>query len=209
MWVGFNHKIIEDNIIKQKISYLTPINLSPTDKSVVHETMRQTQQIGIECQQNYMQVTYDLAIAKIAFAIQSTEKPNFNNIFINLVDFHVMMAYFKAIVKFIEDCGLTHIMVESNLLAASSVNGFISGKYYNRCKRLHPLLSLGLQILHIEQFLKRNKIEITEDIIAYLTEFQTNKFAGDELLNKELSDILQQYFEYKQNTLMGAHEKTA
>lgn len=81
MWVGFNHKITEDTSIKQKISYLTSINLSPTDRSVVYETTRQAQQIGLECEQNYMQVTYDLAIAKVAFEIQSTEKPHFNNIF--------------------------------------------------------------------------------------------------------------------------------
>lgn len=69
MWVGFNHNITEDSSAKRKISYLTPINLSPSDKSVMYETMRQTQQIGIECQQNDMQMTYDLAMAKVAFAI--------------------------------------------------------------------------------------------------------------------------------------------
>lgn len=101
MWFGFNHKITFDNSAKQKNYYLTSINLSKTDKSVVYETMRETQQIGIEFEQNYIQVT--LAIAKVAFGIQSLEKPNFNNIFINMGAFHVMMAYFKAIGKFIDD----------------------------------------------------------------------------------------------------------
>lgn len=67
MWVGFNHNIIQDNSAKQKISYLTPINASPTNPSVVYETMRRSQQIARECQQTYMQVTYDLAITKIAY----------------------------------------------------------------------------------------------------------------------------------------------
>lgn len=36
MWVGFNSKIIpDDSINKQKVSYLTPINKSPTDRAVV------------------------------------------------------------------------------------------------------------------------------------------------------------------------------
>lgn len=46
MWIGFNSKIIEDNSMKQRISYLTPINASPTNISVVYETMRQSQQIA-------------------------------------------------------------------------------------------------------------------------------------------------------------------
>ena len=39
-----------------------------------------------------------------------------------------MMAYFKSVGKFIDGCGLTQIMVESELLASGSVNGFISDK---------------------------------------------------------------------------------
>lgn len=144
MWVGFNSKIVIDNSIKQKVSYLTPINRSPTDISVVFETMRQSQKIAEELQQEYIQLTYDLAIAKVAYQIQSVERPQFNNLFIHLGAFHIMMAYFKAVGKFIDECGLTYIMVESGLLASGSVNGFISGKHFNRCKRLHPLVSLGL-----------------------------------------------------------------
>lgn len=74
MWVGFNSKIIEDNSVKQKISYLTPIKASPTNISVLYETMRQSQQIVEKCKQPLMQVTYDLAIAKIALQIQSEKK---------------------------------------------------------------------------------------------------------------------------------------
>lgn len=40
-----------------------------------------------------------------------------------------MMAYFKTVGKYIEGCGLTYIMVESELLAGGSVNGFITGKH--------------------------------------------------------------------------------
>lgn len=43
-----------------------------------------------------MQVTYDLAIAKVTYQIQATEKPKFDNLFIHLVPFRIMMAYFKA-----------------------------------------------------------------------------------------------------------------
>ena len=44
--------------------------------------MRQSQEVAKECKQSYIQVTYDLAIAKVAFQIQSIEKPMFDNLFI-------------------------------------------------------------------------------------------------------------------------------
>lgn len=60
-----------------------------------------------------MQVTYDLAIAKIALQIQAVESPAFDNLFIHFGAFHVMMAYFKAIGKFIDNCGLPNIMIDA------------------------------------------------------------------------------------------------
>ncbi|KMQ82013.1 hypothetical protein RF55_24485 [Lasius niger] len=74
MWVGYNSLIIRDNCPKQQIAYLTPINVSPTATNVVLETMKQSQKIAEECNATYMPVTYDLAIAKVAMQLQSTEK---------------------------------------------------------------------------------------------------------------------------------------
>ncbi|GFW88475.1 uncharacterized protein TNCV_3552451 [Trichonephila clavipes] len=152
MWTGFNSKIIKDTSPKQKVSYLTPINFSPTNVTVVKHTMEQAQVVGKECNQTYVQVTYDLAIAKIAYKIQSTTKPQFNNLFIHLGSFHLMMAFFKAIGVFINEWGLSHMMIESNIIASGSVNGLVEGKHFNRCKRLHLLMALGLQMLHFDHF---------------------------------------------------------
>lgn len=78
MWVGFNSRICNNATSQQRISYLTPINASPTSTSIVLETMEQSKKIAEDLHQNYIQVTYDLAIAKIALQIQSTEKPKFD-----------------------------------------------------------------------------------------------------------------------------------
>lgn len=173
-WTGFYSRIIENNTPKQKVSYLTPINLSPTNISVVAYTMEQAQNVGKECGQSYVQVTYDLAIAKIAYKIQATEGLKFNNLFTYLGSFHLMMAFFKAVGTFIIECGLAHMMIESKIIASGSVNGIIEGKHFNRCKRLYPLIALGLQMLHFDQFLKTKNVEpnfmkgqIYEDLIEY------------------------------------------
>lgn len=76
MWIGYNSQIIEDNSPLQKVSYLTPINSSPTDHFVVYLTLKMAQRIGDECNSKYMQLTYDLAIAKIAYGFNARKRQN-------------------------------------------------------------------------------------------------------------------------------------
>lgn len=136
----------------------------------------QAQKAASECDQRYIQITYDLAIAKVVLQIQFTEHPKFENVFIHLGSFHIMMAYFKAVGKFIDDCGLSYMMVESELLATGSVNGFISGKHFNRCKRLHPIVALSLEILHFKSLLEREKFEAVEHVLQLLQIFNKIRF---------------------------------
>ena len=64
--------------------------------------MKRAKDIASECKQDNIIVTYDLAIAKIAFKIQSTESPMFDNLFIQMGDFHTMMTFFHAVGKLVE-----------------------------------------------------------------------------------------------------------
>lgn len=109
-----------------------------------------------------------IAIAKIALQLQAKEPDRFSKLFIHLGVFHMMLSYLKSIGKIIDGSGLSTIMVESGLLAGGSVASFIDGKHFNRCKRLHPLMAVGLQILHFRSFLERENIEITDEILLEL-----------------------------------------
>lgn len=204
MWIGFNSRIYNSDSSEQIISYLTPINASPTSTSIVLKTMLQSQKIAEELQQPSIQVTYDLAIAKIALQIQATETPKFDNLFIHLGPFHIMMAYFKAIGKVISDCGLTNVMVESNLLA----NGFLDGKHFNRCKRLHPLVALDLEILHFKSFLQEDNMILTDDMIEEVKRLQNCEISSFKVENEDLKELMNNYDIYKQQSLNGEHGKT-
>ncbi|KAE9521357.1 hypothetical protein AGLY_018237 [Aphis glycines] len=211
MWTGYNSLTTTNHGSKQKIFYLTPINMSPTNTTVIYETMVQAQKIANECNQNFMSVAYDLAIAKVALQIQTTEQPKFDNLFINLGAFHIMMAYFKTIGKFIDECGITYIMVESELLASGSVNGFITGKHFNRCKRLYPVIALGLQILHFELFLEKECIDVPEDILLELEALLTKStnYNLDLTENENLKKLINLYSKFQEDSLSGLHGKTA
>ncbi|XP_041981090.1 uncharacterized protein LOC121736526 [Aricia agestis] len=209
MWTGFNSLITEDTSALQKVSYLTPINASPTNNSVVHLTLKMAQQIAEECSSKYMQVTYDLAIARIAFGIQFQEAPKFDNVFIHLGGFHIMMSYFKVIGSFIEDCGITHILVDSEILANGSLKGFISGTNFNRCKRLHPLVSLAFQKLHFNTFVDREKIVIEKSIEDYLFQLQKQRLTTPTIEHEATLELLEKYDNFTEQTLRGKHGLTA
>lgn len=91
-----------------------------------------------------------------------------------------------------DSCGFTHKMVENELLPSGFVNGFISGKHLNRYNRLHPLVTLGLQL---EVFTKKKK---KLRLIETLKQLQPKceKFFDVAKQNEKLSTIISQYLNY-------------
>lgn len=120
-----------------------------------------------------------------------------------------MMAYFKAVGKFIDNCGLTNIMVNEELLANGSVNGFISGKYFNRCKRLHPMIALALKMLHFESFLQHERINVPDEFKNYLVQFLKTRTVEPKIQLTGLTELLERCEQFKIHTLEGTHDKTA
>lgn len=158
-----------------------------------------------------MQLTYDLAMAKMAFELQTKMHPKYQHLFIHTGSFHIFLAYFKACGKFLDGSGLTHMMSECGTLADGSMNGFIGGTHYKRCHRLHQINYLALQILHFREFCRKKNFEIENDqgILDTLQEFQANKISGSVIEDNYLLDVLKQYSEYQKETLEGNHGKTA
>ena len=66
-------------------------------------------------------------------------------------------------------------MVNSELLARRSVHSFISGKHFNRCKRLHAVLSASIQILHFNSFLELLNLQFTDEMKNYFIDFTKEK----------------------------------
>lgn len=85
-----------------------------------------------------------------------------------------MMAYFKAIGTFIDNCRLCSILEMSEMITHSSINSFAQGKRFNHCKKLHPIAILALQILHFESFIfiEERTDSTTDDMISYIEELK-------------------------------------
>ena len=210
MWAGWNAERVYDCRKQMKVWYLPQINQSPTSNAVVVETMKRSQKLAEESNKSCMVVTYDLAIAKIALQIQAQEKPVFDNLFISLGSFHVEKAYFCVIGKLIAESGAPHILNECGALAVGSINGFIKGKHYNRCKRIHELLAVSLEILFFEWFQKsQNNPDIVPVLQNELKCISDSPDINKYQHSKEGNDILERYRDFYEKTLAGDNGKTA
>ena len=132
MWAGWNVLITDDPLPPQHISYMDNINLPPTRLDVVAETLRISQKVASECDEQYTIVHYDLAVAKPAMQIQQAEAPLFDNVLICFGPFHIEMAYFAVLGHLLDGSGGPQILTETEVLAPGSLNGFLLGKHYNR-----------------------------------------------------------------------------
>ncbi|GFY59169.1 uncharacterized protein TNIN_490501 [Trichonephila inaurata madagascariensis] len=107
-------------------------------------------------------------------------------------------------------------MIESNIIASGSVNGLVEGKHFNRCKHLHPLMALGLQMLHFDHFLKMDNIkynflkeQVIDDLLHYQEVIDSHSSMPIELTNNVLSRVISAYQKFVEETRQGEHGKTA
>lgn len=209
MWIGFMSKYYVDKLPQQVVRYLPNMRQPITGLDVIQETLDFTQRCAQECRQTYGVVTYDLAAAKPAMQMQVTEKPKYDNLFIMPGVFHVEMAFFKALGKLIEDAGGPAMLTEADVLATGSLNGFLSGKHFNRCKRLHPILGLALEILHFQAFIVSYD---EEDELKAMTD-KLGQCSPDDLEALMASEVfircVSAYKTYTEKTRSGEHGVTA
>ena len=117
---GWNCTLIGPRQYTQKVWDLPQTNQSPTNHSILAETMCISLQIVQEAIKISTAVTYDLAIAKIALCFF----------------FHIEMAYFKVVGKIISKSGVSFLLQECQ----ASIKSFLSGLSYDLCKRLDEIL---------------------------------------------------------------------
>ena len=70
-WIGWNSIATPTPEHIHQVWYLPQISLSPTQHSVVAETMNTSLIVAMEAGKTSTAVTYDLAITKVAMQIQS------------------------------------------------------------------------------------------------------------------------------------------
>ena len=210
LYAGFMSKYIEDPLPLQRICYMDPISRSPTNNDVVRETMIRTMNVANETGQEYAVVTYDLQVALKAYSIQAIETPMFDKLLVMLGHFHVELAFYGAVGTFINDSGIEYILTEANILAEGSMMGFIKGKFYNRCTRIHELLANVLEQKLYERFVFETP-EVDHDLFQQVmsTVPVDSGRALEHLTDPVVSAHLQKNEEFFQKVLDGKLGSTA
>ena len=114
------------------------------------------------------------------------------------------MALFNVFGKYLAKSGGPHILNGCLVLVAGSTKGFLSGKSYKRCKRIHELLALAMERLHLSAFLEssQSSSEMSSVLSDYL---QSVKGDCDDIKSfpEELGDILGNYLSFARETSEG------
>ena len=211
LFPGFYSKFTTDNLPQQRIWYMDPISTPPTRNDVVRETMKRTMNVTNEIGQEHGVVTYDLALALKAYSIQALDAPLFDKLLILLGNFHLELAFYGAIGTFINESGAQHLLTESGVLAEGSLMGFIRGKYYNRCVRVHDILALAMERKIYESFISNLNQEMLDNIKELLSRAPSDAKAQEQFLNGHplLKDHFDQYELFFDSVLNGKLGPTA
>ena len=164
----------------------------------------------MECGKYEIALTYDLAIAKMAMEIQTEEALTSDNIFVTLGSFHIEMAFFSVIGKYISESGGPHLLTESGIIENGSLISFLLGKSYKRSKRIHQLFAMAMEIPHFNSF----KLSMQEDDLEKFISLEDdlpNVVDGDKkkLMAEHTNELIKKYEEFAQEIRNGNHGKTA
>ena len=216
MWRGWNSISIVNTLPVQSIGYMENIALPPTRLDVVQETMAISEKVRQECGEEYIvvHVAYDLGIAKPAIRIQEEESPKFDKLFIEIGPFHLRMSYFACVGYFITGSGLDEIICTSEVLGSGSLSGFLQGRHFNRCTRVHPLFFAALSECHMKRFLSLKHAGSVPDKVKIklkaLSEAERKHQYVEDILNDAVvMDLLEGYEEFVSLTRKGNHGRTA
>lgn len=146
-WTGFNIMLKDTVLPSTHVGYLPVIDASPTDLNTVHTILSRSIAIADSLEQKEVVLVMDQAIYAKAQEIRWQTNSYSERIVVRMGEFHTAMVYLSCIGKLYGDAGFQDILIESDLVAAGSIDGVISGHHYNRSIRAHKLLMEALQKL--------------------------------------------------------------
>eukprot|EP00057_Strongylocentrotus_purpuratus_P019489 XP_011673963.1 PREDICTED: uncharacterized protein LOC105442958 [Strongylocentrotus purpuratus] len=152
-WSGFNTLLQRCDIPPlTNIGYLPVIDASPTNLNTVYTILCRSVAIADQLGLNRIVVVFDQAIYAKAQEIRWRNDMFRDRLVIRMGEFHTAMAYLACIGKRFGDAGFQDIVIESEVVAAGSLRGVISGHHYNRSLRTHKLVCEALHRLCWQAF---------------------------------------------------------
>ena len=145
-----------------------------------------------------------------AYSIQALQAPAFDKLIILLGNFHLELAYFGALGTFLADSGMEYILTEVGVLAEGSLAGFVKGKFYNRCTRIHQIIAA---VMERELYAKYASL-MTDEQTSFVQELMddtdsTVEHCQELAENASMEDILNGYERFFHDMIDGEYGSTA
>ncbi len=203
-WTGFNIMLKQDTILPPtNVGYLPVLDASPTDLNTVHTILSNFIAVADLLKQKEMVIVMDQAIYAKAQEIRWQTSSYMERLVIRMGEFHTAMAYLSCIGKMFADAGFQDIMIESEVVAAGSIDGVITGHHYNRSVRAHKLLMEALPRLRWQAYLDTLTQEDHAAALKIATDLQ-QKFPSEDFNAMLTSDaflqLLKAYEEFVQKS---------
>eukprot|EP00057_Strongylocentrotus_purpuratus_P028770 XP_011683244.1 PREDICTED: uncharacterized protein LOC105447183 [Strongylocentrotus purpuratus] len=199
-WTGFNQMLITLIVPpKATIAYLPVIDASPTETNAVNTILHRSIEIADSLKLGSVVVVVDQAIYAKAQSVR-WQTPLFRDrIVLRLGAFHTAMTFLACIGTRFRDAGLEDILIESEVLAAGSVNGVMNGRHYNRSSRCHKLMSEALHQLRWQSFMDsitEDEAKVHRDFIGRLQDSFPSQIYADKLDSDEFNELMKAYTEH-------------
>ena len=210
LFSGFFSQFVTDNLPQTVIAYMDPLSQPPTRNDVVQEMMVRLLKVADEMKQKYAIVTYDLAVAQKAYAIQSLKAPAFDRLIILLGNFHLEMAFFGALGTYLADSGIENLLTEVSVLAEGSLAGFLKGKFYIRCTRIHQILAAVMERASFERYMDLLSDEEASFIKKVMDDSDSTVGHCQTVIENALfKDIMKKYEKFFHSVMDGQYGSTA
>lgn len=162
---------------KSVVEYMPPLNVSINERSTVQHILETSLAASKEAGQTYAIVTFDLAVAKIAYALVWQYPEKFSQVIVRMGVFHTICSLFGTVGKMMKGSGFAEIVIEAGICASGSLEKVMSGKHYNRALRVHKLFAEGLERLLLECF---DNIQNEDSIIPVNVQTLLENLANDQ-----------------------------
>ena len=119
------------------------------------------------------------------------------------------IAFFSAIEKYISDSGGPYLLNQSRISEKESLKVFITGKRYNRYRRIHQILAAATETYDFSEFDSRFNNERLSATIDEMKLIKEEKKIDFKCFSKEATEVLDGYLLFSRDTLEGKHGLTA
>ena len=141
-WIGFNINLHKNKfIIRSNVGYLDCLDAPATAMCTIYYMMERSLQIKDQLNLKSIVCIYDQAIYAKAYQIKCKEQEKFQDLFLMMGTFHVILTFLAVISSRFKDASLPDVLIQGSVVAEGSVDTMFTGsRAYKRAIRTYKIL---------------------------------------------------------------------